>query len=367
MKTNPLLSEYNKNRKNPARYIDIWVKIANLRIFDNLIKIVIIKVFIYMMPSMGKVKAAVTTGALRVGNTIATPVRRWGEVANALVNVLRQWKSSAKNTAEVGKQTIDALVDNFLNFSKVDGKWYQKLLKGSVNLASAVTRRPAMIAGAWVLSAMNQWLWKPFKKLAPGKLFKGLGNATRLFSKKKWFDFAKYDTDDTKGDTWVNQITEKRKWFFGKGWSSEKPVEAKKEVKKEEPKKIEEPKKEEKPIEAKKEEPKKEEKPVEVKKVEDKPKSIDDLKKKNTEEAAEKDKEEQEERKWKNIDPKFKVQYNKEYKKMLNDKSTKEWVIERGKKTKKWENIEEIISTLKKDDNIEFSSYIEDEILKKAA
>jgi hypothetical protein len=52
---------------------------------------------------------------------------------------------------------------------------------------------------------------------------------------------------------------------------------------------------------------------------------------------------------------------------MLNDKPTKEWVIERGKKTKKGETIEEITSTLKKDDNIEFSSYIEDEILKNAA
>jgi hypothetical protein len=46
-----------------------------------------------------------------------------------IANVLRQGKSSAKNTAEVGKQTVDALVDNFLNFSKVDGKRYQRLTK----------------------------------------------------------------------------------------------------------------------------------------------------------------------------------------------------------------------------------------------
>jgi hypothetical protein len=48
------------------------------------------------------------------------------------------------------------------------------------------------------------------------------------------------------------------------------------------------------------------------------------VKKKNADEASEKDKEEQEIRLWKNIDPKFKVQYGKEYKKMLNDKPTKE-------------------------------------------
>jgi hypothetical protein len=77
------LSEYNKNRKNPARYIDIWVKIANLRIFDKFIIMVIIVMFIYMMLSMGKFKDSVSTGGLRVGNTVATPVRMVGEVANA--------------------------------------------------------------------------------------------------------------------------------------------------------------------------------------------------------------------------------------------------------------------------------------------
>ncbi|MEI6673533.1 MAG: hypothetical protein WCL02_09995 [bacterium] len=58
--------------------------------------------------------------------------------------------------AEVKKQTRDALVDNFKNFSKVQGKWYQKMLKVPVNLVSAVTRRPAMIAGAGIASGLNQ-------------------------------------------------------------------------------------------------------------------------------------------------------------------------------------------------------------------
>ena len=83
---------------------------------------------------MGKITAAVDTGTLRVGNTIATPLRRWWELINeAVFNVLKRGKSSAKNTAEVGKQTIDALADNFLNFSKVQGKRYQRLIKWGIN------------------------------------------------------------------------------------------------------------------------------------------------------------------------------------------------------------------------------------------
>jgi hypothetical protein len=47
---------------------------------------------------------------------------------------------------EVNKQTRDALVDNFLNFSKVDGKRYQKMVKVPINFVSAVTWRPFMIS-----------------------------------------------------------------------------------------------------------------------------------------------------------------------------------------------------------------------------
>jgi len=56
----------------------------------------------------------------------------------------------------VSKQTRDALIHNLTNFSKVEGKWYQKMLKVPLNLVSAVSRRPAMIAGAGVASGLNQ-------------------------------------------------------------------------------------------------------------------------------------------------------------------------------------------------------------------
>lgn len=100
--------------------------------------------------------AFVENTAMRIENTAAMPLRIVGETGNALANILRQGQSSLKNTAEVGIQTIDALVDNFLNFSKVEGKRYQRLAKGTVNLVSAVTRRPLMITGAGVATGINQ-------------------------------------------------------------------------------------------------------------------------------------------------------------------------------------------------------------------
>lgn len=101
---------------------------------------------------MGKLKQGIEGAGTRIGNTAVTPLRRTGEIANALANIPRQSISSAKNINEVRRQTRDALVDNFLNFSKVEGKRYEKMVKVPVNLASAVTRRPAMIAGAGVAS-----------------------------------------------------------------------------------------------------------------------------------------------------------------------------------------------------------------------
>jgi len=335
---------------------------------------------------MGKFKQWVSDAALRTGNTIATPVRRWGEIANALWNVERQGFSSVKNIKEVQIQTLNAVADNFLNFSKVEGKRYERLAKGTVNLASAVTRRPLMLAGAETLSTLNQWVRQPFKKLlyTPGKMFKWMRNATRIFSKKKGFDFAKYDTHETKWDTWINQIREKRIGFFGK-WSSsgEKPEEPKKEEKKPEETKKEikpESKKDEpKPVEAKKEikpEPKKPDQPSDKKpdstppskpvSPSENPGTIKDIEKQRKEESEKKDAAENNKRQRKNLDPKFKVQYGKEFKKMLNNKPTKEWVIERGEKNNKWENIEEIMTTIKKE-YPEFAGYIEDEVLKKAA
>jgi len=338
---------------------------------------------------MGKIKAALDTGALRIGNTIATPLRRWGELINeAVFNVLKQAKSSVKNTAEVGKQTVDALADNFLNFSKVEGKRYQRLVKWWINLASAVTRRPAMIASASVLSALNQWIWKPFTKLAPGKLFKGLANATRIFSKKKGFDFAQYDTHETKWDTRINQIKEKRIGFFGVWWSA--PVaEAKKS---EEAKKVEAPKVEDKkPIEPKKEEPKKEEpKKEEIKKVEEPkkidetsdkkkdspaskpsdtpPKTIDEIKKNDAAKSEKKEKDEQNQKfpKWETLDDKFKKEYRMQYLTMIKNKPTKEWIVARGKEAKMWDTPEEILKNFKEKDPT-FVWYVESEILNKAA
>jgi len=199
-----------------------------------------------MVSSMGKFKQSVDTAGLRVGNTIATWPRIVAEAGLAFVNVFgRQELSSVKNIKEVQMQSINAMTDNFLNFSKVDGKRYQKLLKGSINAISAVTRRPFMLAGAEALSTLNQWVRHPFKKLlfTPFKMFKWMWNATRIFSKKKGFDFTQYDTHETGTDTWINQIRENRIGFFGKGWWSSVAAESSKgEDKKSEEKKPEEKK-----------------------------------------------------------------------------------------------------------------------------
>ena len=375
---------------------------------------------------MGKITAAVDTGALRVGNTIATPLRRWWELINeAVFNVLKQGKSSAKNTAEVGKQTIDALADNFLNFSKVQGKRYQRLVKWGINLASAVTRRPAMIAGAGVLSALNQWIWKPFTKLAPGKLFKGLANATRIFSKKKWFDFAQYDTHETWKDTWVNQRKEKHLGFFGAWWSApaaeNKPAT---EVKKVEAPKVETPvvvdTKKEKPAEKPTEDPhtesdlfqkkiqeqddafldkelaarwfgpggklskesksdSKKDKPDSKKdaasdkdKTEKddtsgkKPWSIKDVQANDKKKSEKRAKEENEKNfpEWTTLDKKEQAERKKEYDKTLKNDLTERGILARGKWAKMGDTIEEILENFKEIDRT-FVGYMEELLAKK--
>lgn len=367
---------------------------------------------------MGKFKDGVNIAGTRVFNTAATPFRMWGAVGNAVGNVLRQWQSSAKNTAEVGKQTIDALVDNFLNFSKVEGKRYQRLTKWTINLASAVTRRPAMIAGAGILSALNQWMRKPFTKLAPGKLFKDIGNAFRIFSKKKGFDFQTYDTHETKGDTWINQIKEKRIWFFGKWWSSEKkeaktekPVEKAKEADVPSPQKPQQqtnvvpmpavaPKSIQKTIDTPTKNPHTESEKFEkaikekddafvdkelaergyapwgslresnksemtIKKSdEDKPKNIDEWKKKQKAEASAKDQTEIEAKKRKNLSKEDKAIHKKEFEKLLENDVSEKGVLARAKKHNKGANLEQILRTLDKE-NITFATFIDDEILAK--
>jgi len=242
-----------------------------------------------------------------------------------------------------------------------------------------VTRRPAMIAGAGVLSAFNQWIWKPFTKLAPGKLFKDIGNAFRIFSKKKGFDFQAYDTHETKWDTWINQIREKRIWFFGKWWAASSKAEEKAE----------------KPAEAKKEEPKVEKKPepkIEPKpdtkpdvkpdakpdtsptpvvtpplKPDAKPTSIDALKEKNKNEAVAKDVAENTKMypDRKTMNEKFKKEYIKDYQKLLGGKSDESGILERGRKNKKGENIDQIMVVVKKE-NPTMAGYF-DELLAKQA
>lgn len=212
-------------------------------------------------------------------------------------------------------------------------------------------------------------------------MFKGMRNATRIFSKKKGFDFQTYDTHETTWDTRVNKI--KNFGFLGSKWWASNSAESNKskaESPKNEDKKIEkvEPKVEEKKIGKPVESVKKEEKKAEDKKPEktetkpgpkldtsDKPTSLDELKKKHKEESEAKDKKEESARERKNLDPKFQAQYKKEFTTMLNSKMTKEGVLERWKKNKKWETIEEIVTTLRKDDYPEFAGYIEDEMLDK--
>ncbi len=350
---------------------------------------------------MGKTENLIDTAVVRTGNTIATPLRRWGEVANAATNILRQGKSSTKNTAEVSKQTIDSLVDNFLNFSKVDGKRYQRLGKGTINLASAVTWRPFMIIGAWVLSGLNQWVRKPFQKLlyTPEKMFKGMRNATRIFSKKKEFDFVKYDTHETGWDTWINQITEKRLGFLGKASSSPNKTEKKEEKKlpKKTAKNIE--KKEQakpiKPVEMpinSTEEPQEEKTGFQqaIKNKDDdfinkelanrwygpggslktptkeKATSIPEIKQQFQKEAQAKKNAEIESKKRKNLGKEEKEMYKKEFTNLLENDLSEKGVLARAKKNNKGNDMETILKTLDKEYPT-FATFIDDEILAKNA
>ena len=369
---------------------------------------------------MGKLSEWISTAWLRVGNTIATPVRRTGEVTNALWNVSRQGLSSVKNIKEVQMQSLNAIVDNFLNFSKVKGKRYEKMVKVPVNFVSAFTRRPFMLAGVEVLSTLNQWIREPFKKLlyTPGKMFRWMWNATRIFSKKKGFDFAKYDTHETTWDTRVNQWKEKHIGFFGMWWSPETAPEKKPDDK---PKTPSEPEtkpgnkpgtdvivwgkpwdgpviyngKENNPEEKKDwwnnnpnrwgkwwwpenkwwwPEAKSQEKinvSTDWKSTppdkSNKPKSIAEIEKKNKEDSALK---ETEERKKKNpefssLDYKKKAEYARDYERLLWwENPTKEKVIERWKKENLGATIDEIMIKIK-EKNPTMAGYVQEEILDK--
>lgn len=282
-----------------------------------------------------------------------------------------------------------------------------------------------MIAGAGVLSALNQWVWKPFTKLAPGKLFKGLANATRIFSKKKWFDFAQYDTHETWKDTWVNQRKEKHLGFFGAWWSAP-AAEAKqaKEVKKVEAPKVEAPvvvdAKKEKPAEkntedlhaesnlfqqkikeqddafldkelaarwfgpggklskeskpdtkpdkpaAKKDTPSDKDKTEKDDTSGKKPWSIKDVKENDKKKSAENAKKEKERDfpKLNSLDKKERAERVKEYDKLLKNDVTKNGILKLGKENDMGDTVEEIIENYRKEEPT-FAEYMEEIVAKK--
>lgn len=97
---------------------------------------------------------------------------------------------------------------------------------------------------------------------------------------------------------------------------------------------------------------------------EDKPKNIDEWKKKQKAEASAKDQTEIEAKKRKNLSKEDKATHKKEFEKLLGNNITEDGVLARAKKHKKGNTIEEVMSTLDKE-NITFSTFIEDEILAK--
>ena len=326
---------------------------------------------------MGTFKNHITTAGSRIGNTIATPPRIMGEAFNAVMNIPRQWFSGMQNAAEVARQTVDALKDNFLNFWNVKGKWYQRLSKGAINFASAITRRPFMIAGAGVLSWLNQAAWQPFKKLlyTPGKMFKGMWKGTRILSKKTWFGFQIYDTHETKWDTRVNKFREKNIWFFGTtATMPSNDIKEKPEKKKE---KIH-PKQDTKPDQKPNPQPTKDKKEKSLDSdnsswtipstskdsLHDTPKSIDEMKKQDNEKAIAKDKAENDAKERKNLDRKEKAKQEKIFQNLLNNDMTIDGVEARGKKNNKWDTIDQILIVVKKEYPA-MAGYIEEEIIAK--
>ncbi len=205
-------------------------------------------------------------------------------------------------------------------------------------------------------------------------MFKWMRNATRIFSKKKGFDFQTYDTHETGWDTWVNQIQEKSFGFLGATWWSSTPAES-------ETPKAEIPKNED--VSWGTKEKKSEEKPDQSsdKKPDSTPpstpsdnppaswnnkqNSIDEIKKKNKEETEAKDQADQENLSWKTMDDTFKKEYIKDYEKVLGWKASEESILERGKKNKKWDNIDQIIIAVKKE-NPTIAGYFEEILSKKA-
>lgn len=149
-------------------------------------------------------------------------------------------------------------------------------------------------------------------------------------------------------------------WFFGGKKKAKEKEEKKPETKKE----IAKP-------EVKKEEKKPESKPeISAPKKEiassEKPKTMDELKQQHKLESEKKSVEETKRTlgDWKTMDEKFKKEYIKDYENVFGWTVTEESILERGKKNKKWENMEQLLITLKKENPV-MAGFIEDEILAK--
>lgn len=184
-------------------------------------------------------------------------------------------------------------------------------------------------------------------------MFKGIKNATRIFSKKKGFDFQNYDTHET-GNIWITDHT--NLGFLGsKTGSSSTETSQKPETKK-----VEKPKEEVKKVEVKKETEKNEVilQPTKETKTEEKnsnkvaeekevsttpqkpfespseissPKNIAELKAKQNAESQAKDKEEVSQKDWESLHESFKKQLRKSFAEQLGEHPNKESVIARGK------------------------------------
>lgn len=100
--------------------------------------------------------------------------------------------------------------------------------------------------------------------------------------------------------------------------------------------------------------------------IEEKPKTLEALHKKHKNESEKKDQIEQSKKEWKNLGRKEKSKNASEYEKLFDNTMTEEWVLARAKKNNLWDNIDQILITLKKE-NPTMAGYIEEEILAKKA
>jgi len=343
----------------------------------------------------------------RLYNSGTVPLKAGWEVVNWWFNIPNQFFAWMRNTFETLRQTWNALKYNFLNFADVKGKRYQKLLKIPVNLISACTRRPLLIAWDWLTKILKKWVIMPSIRMVRDTVWHTLNwiwNSTLKFmSKDTEYQWQKYATDEAWDlfmtlnanfwFLWVDPLNNSSGWLKENSPKEDQPKEekwkgrrarrkekrekkrAEKNAKKEE-KKMEQPKiekKSEQPkVDKKVEEPKKEKKSEtimkkkETKKIEpktdDKPKSIKEIEDNHKKVNKEKDIKDKKPRK--NLNEFEKKRYQKDFEALLWNNLTEQWVIDRWEKNKKWSTIEEIMENLEKD-YYTFSTYIQDEIVGK--